>query len=116
MEDQVHKWFASLAADEIAVEDFLSSNARMFDNLNQACYKGYAAIKHRMQAVHDKLPHLMEVSEASDAAHKRVAAHWVAHETSGDVSGTYIFSFNSDGYIEEITAYKDGDEEEYPDA
>lgn len=35
MEEKVHKWFASLSADEIPVEDFLSSNARLFDNLNQ---------------------------------------------------------------------------------
>lgn len=116
MADQVHKWFASLAADDHPVEDFLSSNAKLFDNMNQACYTGYPAMKHRMQAVHEKLPHLVEVSEVTDAAHNCVAAHWVAHEASEEISGTYIFKFNDDGMIEEITAYQDSSEEEYPEA
>ncbi len=69
-----------------------------------------------MQAVHEKLPHLLEVSEVTDSAHNCVAAHWVAHEASEQVSGTYIFKFNEDGLIEEVTAYQDGDEAEYPEA
>lgn len=69
-----------------------------------------------MQAVHEQLPHLVEVSEVLDTAHNCVAAHWVAHETSEDTSGTYLFRFDGDGNIEVITAYKDSDEEEYPEA
>lgn len=69
-----------------------------------------------VQAVHEKLPHLVEVSEVTDLEHNCVAAHWVAHEATEDVSGTYIFRFDDTGMIAEITVYADDDEEEYPEA
>lgn len=116
MEEKVHKWFQSLAAPDHPIENMVAKEAKMFDNINQACYKGYAAMKHRMQSVHESLPNLVEVSDVADTAHNCVAAHWVAKTESGQVTGTYVFKFDGAGMIEEITSYKDSDEEEFLDA
>jgi hypothetical protein len=35
MEQKVHKWFESLASDEHPIEDLVTSDARMIDNINQ---------------------------------------------------------------------------------
>lgn len=51
MESKVHRWFESLAADEHPIEDLATNEARLIDNTNQACYKGFAAMKHRMQVI-----------------------------------------------------------------
>lgn len=44
--EQVHKWFASLAADDHPVEDILSSNARLIDNMNQVITHGILYREH----------------------------------------------------------------------
>lgn len=35
MEQKVHKWFESLASDQHPIEDLVTSDARMIDNINQ---------------------------------------------------------------------------------
>ncbi|WIA08816.1 hypothetical protein OEZ86_011396 [Tetradesmus obliquus] len=112
MEQKVHKWFESLASDQHPIEDLVTSDARMIDNINQACYKGFPAMKHRMQSVHESLPNLVEVGDVADTAHNCVAAHWRAGETTG----TYVFKFNSGCMIEEVLAYADPEEEEFLEA
>lgn len=74
------------------------------------------------QAVHEVLPKLVEVGDVADAKHATVAAHWVAKpESSGNkgqeaAAGTYVFKFDSDGLILEITSYPDSAEDEFLDA
>jgi hypothetical protein len=48
----------------------------------------------------------------ADTAHNCVAAHWRA----GEVTGTYVFKFNSACMIEEVLAYADDEEEEFLEA
>lgn len=72
-----------------------------------------------MQSVHDVLPRLVEASDVADAAHNAVAAHWVAKPADGkgdSAAGTYVFKFDSQGLIIEITSYPDAPEDEYLEA
>lgn len=64
------------------------------------------------------LPQLVEAADVTDAAHHAVAAHWVADPATGGeaTTGTYVFKFDSQGLIIEITAYPDAPEDEYLEA
>lgn len=72
----------------------------------------------RSQSVHEVLPKLVEAADVADAAHHAVAAHWVAKAPPGkeQISGTYVFKFNEQGLITEITAYSDAAEDEFLEA
>jgi hypothetical protein len=44
MEQKVHKWFESLASDEHAIEELVTSDARMIDNINQVNTSGQQSV------------------------------------------------------------------------
>jgi hypothetical protein len=114
----VHRWFDSLHLPDHPLEDLVHRDAHLIDNTNQACYAGYKAMKHRMQSVHEVLPKLVEAADVADTAHHAVAAHWVAKPSGkGETAaGTYVFKFDDNGMIIEITSYPDAPEDEYLDA
>jgi hypothetical protein len=70
------------------------------------------------QSVHEVLPKLVEAADVADTAHHAVAAHWVAKPSGkGETAaGTYVFKFDDNGMIIEITSYPDAPEDEYLDA
>jgi hypothetical protein len=72
-----------------------------------------------LQMVHEVMPKLVEAADVADPVHAMVAAHWVAQPTSGKgdaAAGTYVFKFDKNGLILEITSYPDAAEDEYLDA
>jgi hypothetical protein len=66
--------------------------------------------------VHEVLPTLVEAADVADTVHHAVAAHWVAKPSGKGVTGTYVFKFDNNGMIIEITSYPDAPEDEYLDA
>lgn len=73
----------------------------------------------QLQSVHEQKPKLVEAADVTDTAHHAVAAHWVAKSTTGDdepTAGTYVFRFDEQGLIIEITSYPDAAEDEFLEA
>ena len=69
--------------------------------------------------MHEVLPKLVEAADVVDAAHHAVAAHWVAQSSTGKddaAAGTYVFKFDNQGLIIEITSYPDAAEDEFLEA
>lgn len=71
-----------------------------------------------VQRVHEVMPKLVEAADVADPAHHAVAAHWVSKSPAGGeaAAGTYVFKFDQQGLIIEITSYPDAAEDEFLEA
>jgi len=107
---KVHAWFENIVRDEQPIDHLLAHDAILTDHLNEACYKGAAAIKHRLSEFHKEHMscNIVELGAVSDLSHNKVCAHWACSPNPDSTCcdtplfGSNIFVFNDDGLISQI--------------
>jgi len=107
---KVHSWFENIVRDDQPIDHLLAPDAVLTDHLNEACYRGAAAIKHRLSDFHAEHAscNIVELGAVSDLSHNKICAHWACKPAEGasccdgPLFGSNIFVFNEEGLISQI--------------